>query len=62
MLELEGYAVIDIAADVFFVGQKLVDDAAGPGPAEVGEYALLVEPARDGCLVMALLDEGAVDV
>ena len=37
LLELERGAVVDVVADVLLVGQHLVDGAAGPRPAEVGQ-------------------------
>lgn len=37
LLQLEGAPVGDVVADVFLVGQDLMDGGAGPGPAEIGQ-------------------------
>ena len=49
--------VVDVVADVFLVGQHLVDRAARPRPAQVRQDALLVESRRDLAFQPAALDE-----
>ena len=41
LLQLEGDPVVDVVADVFLVGQNLVDGAARPGPPEIGQRCLV---------------------
>ena len=36
LLQFEGAPVVDVVADVFLVGQDLMDGGAGPGPVEIG--------------------------
>ncbi len=60
-LEFEGSAVVDVVADVFFVGQHLVHGAVRPRPPEIGERAASVERPSDFRLVFLLVDELLVD-
>ena len=54
LLELEGRAVVDVVADVLLVGQHLVDGAARPGAAQVGDDALGVQVGGDLRFAFAL--------
>ena len=45
-LQLEGDPVPDVVADVLLVDQHLVDGAASPGPAQIGENTAVVQRSR----------------
>lgn len=48
LLELEGHAVVEVVADVLFVGQHLVGGGASPFPIEI-------RPDAEGHLVSGVL-------
>ena len=57
LFELEGMAVVDVVADVLFVGEHLAHSAVRPGPLVVGADALVVESLRNFSQGHVVLDE-----
>ena len=60
VLQLVGMPVEDVVADVFLVGENLVDGAVRPGPAEIRQDSRLVEQRGDLAFQPASVDELAV--
>ena len=60
-LQLERDPVVDIVADVFFVGQDLVDRASGPRSTEIGHMPFAVQYPGDFAFGSLLNDEHAVE-
>ena len=60
-LELERCAIPDIAADVFLVDENLVNRAARPRPAQIGENAPRIVFSCDVALGFLGIDEGSID-
>ena len=58
--QFEGDAIVEVVADVFFIGQDLVDDAARPGSAEVGLDAFSVQRGGDLAFRAPLEDKHSV--
>ena len=61
LLQLEGAPVVDVVADVFLVGQDLMDGGAGPGPVEIGQDPALIQFCGDFAFRTAVLEEPAID-
>ena len=61
-LEFERDPVVDVVADVLFVGQHLADSGPGPIPVQVGTNSLAIESGRDFRLRYAAIDEPLVDL
>ena len=61
LLQLKGAPVVDVVADVFLVGQDLMDGGAGPGPAEIGQDSALIKFGGDFAFRTAVFQETAVD-
>ena len=59
-LQLEGNAVVDVVADVFFVGEHLMHRAPRPVPTKIGQNAHGIETRGDLALDHPLLHEPAV--
>ena len=57
VFQLVGVPVIDVVADILFVGQHLMDGATGPGAVEIRLQAALVQQRRDLAFEPAAVDE-----
>jgi hypothetical protein len=62
LLELEGAAVLDVVADVLFVGQQLGNRALGSGAVQVGVNGLVVEALDDLSNGQVVFHQPAVDL
>src|ERR1700732_361578 len=60
-LELEGSPVPDVAPDVFFVDQNLMDCAPGPRPPQIRGGSTCIEQPGDLALGLSFINEGAID-
>ncbi len=58
--ELEGFPVVDVVADIFFVGENLVHRPAGPKPAKIRAQLIGIEPACDLSLIQAFLKKAPI--
>jgi hypothetical protein len=59
-LELEGTPVVEVVANVFFVGQYLMHDVVGPALIEIGAHAHAVEASGDFGDGEVFIDQPAV--
>ncbi len=62
LFQLVGFAVVDVVADVFLVGEDLVHHLAGPVAAKVGLDAAGIEIGGDPAFGFSTLDELAIDI
>ena len=62
LFELKRATVVDVVADVFFVGEYLSHGGTRPCTAQIGEDALGIEPVGDLGFEQISLDEPAVDL
>ena len=61
LLELEGLPIIDVIADVFFIGENLMHRPAGPKSAKIGAQPIGIELARNLSLIQAFLKKAPID-
>ena len=57
LLQLEGHLVVDVVADVFFVGQDLVNGRPGPWSLKIGQMPLGIQGFSNFTLRAAILYE-----